>query len=165
MLQDSELYRVGQAGVREMVAVSDPSDPFPVSVLGGIPIQDLLLDLERFSADPSFGGQIAIERRGKDAFRAWSVHDMSDRSLTVHQGPGEDIVAQAIDKRSPPRDPVREPAPVVPVPVLAKYVNFTTVTLTDSSSQACGVGSERSTGESVSSRVAIKVGNYPKTML
>ena len=141
-----------------MVTVSDPTDPFPVSVLGGMPIEDLLLGLERFSADPSHGGQIPIERRDVHEFRAWSVNDSHDRSLVVHQGPGEDIVAQAIANRSPPRDPVREPAPVVPVPLLAKYVNFETITVADACSQACGVGSVKSKGEiEINTRTVVKV--------
>ena len=55
-MQKSDYYRIGKNGVREMVAIEDPENPFPETVLGGISIKDVLLDLERFSIDPSHGG-------------------------------------------------------------------------------------------------------------
>ena len=140
-----------------MVTVSDPTDPFPASVLGGIPIEELLLDLERFSADPSFGGQLAVERRGEAEQRAWSLHDSLDQSLVVHQGPGSDLLERTLENRVRPPIRVTEPAPIVPVPTLAKYVTIRTVTISDAESQVCGVNSDRSTGRSLNTRTVAKV--------
>lgn len=58
ILKNVEFYSVGQNGVHEMTVVNDPTDPFPSTVLGGVPIDDYLSDLERHSIDPSFGGLI-----------------------------------------------------------------------------------------------------------
>ena len=158
ILQESKLYQIGQDGVREMVPVPDPADPLPVSVLGGIPIEEILLDLERFSIDPSSGGQIAIERRSCIGTNAWSVHDSTDQSLVVLPGPGEDMVARAAERRAPPRDPAREPAPIVRVPTISKYIALKTVSLSDSISQARGVSSELTTNETLNTRTVHKVG-------
>ena len=142
------------------MAISDPTDPFPSSVLGGIPIEEILLGLERFSADPSFGGQIAVERRGDNYPLAWSMNDSTDQSLTVHQGPGSDLLDRIVDSRVRPPVPVSEPAPVVPVPVLSKYVAFRTVTIADTTSQARGVNSALTTTETLNTRTVIKVCTY-----
>lgn len=114
--------------------------------------------MERFSCDPSFSGQIPIAPREKYSLPAWSVNDSSTRSLVVHEGPGENIVADAIDSRPRVVDST-PPAPVVLVPTLSKYVTMVEVEISDSQCQAAGTVSDKSTGETFVSRKVYKV-NY-----
>jgi len=159
-MYESDYYRLGRNGVREMVPVSDPEDPFPETVMGGISIKQVLLDLERFSIDPSHGGQISVRPRDPFCSPAWSINDSSSSSLLVRQGPGENIVANYYDSRHgpfQPEEPPRPVAPVVEVPELKKYVEFTTVTLTDTASQIAGPVAAKSTSEATNTRTVLKV--------
>ena len=159
-MQESDYYRVGKNGVREMVAVDDPEDPFPETVLGAVSIKDVLLDLERFSIDPSHGGQISVELRDPYFPPAWSVNDSSSASLLVRDGPGENIVRNYYDSKYGPFKPDEPPKPsppVVPVPTLTKYVAFNEVTLADTISQVAGPTSDKSTSEAENVRQVFKV--------
>ena len=155
-MHESDYYRVGRNGVREMVPVSDPADPLPPTVMGGVLIYDFLLELEKFSADPSHGGQFSVEPRAPGAAVAWSVHD-SSTTLPVHEGPGEHIVSDHYANRSEGHAVEVEPSPEVPVPALSKYVEFEKVVIADSFSQASGVKSDKSVGETVNIRAVLKV--------
>ena len=157
-MHESDYYRVGRNGVREMVPVSDPSDPLPPTVMGGVLIYDFLLELEKFSADPSHGGQFSVEPRAPGATVAWSVHDSSS-TLPVHDGPGEHIVSDHYWFHGRVGGPASEveSAPEVPTPVLSKYVEYEKVIIADSFSQVSGVRSDKSTGETVNVRTVIKV--------
>ena len=170
-MQETEFYQVGRNGIRDLVLVEDPSDPFPKTVFGGISIDDYLIDLERFSADPSFSGQIAVAPRDRYTLPAWSINDSSTPSLIVNESQvPEDIVATTLDARTDAviqdiiddvlHDAIQdalEPTPTVPVPSLAKYVTLTEVELKDATSQACGVASPLSIGTSTEPRKIFKV--------
>ena len=170
-MQETEFYQVGRNGVRDLVLVEDPSDPFPKTVFGGVSIDDYLIDLERFSADPSFSGQISVAPRDRYTLPAWSINDSSTPSLVVNDSQvPEDIVAATLNDRTDSviqdviddvlHDAIQnalEPAPVVPVPPLAKYVNLTEVEVKDAISQACGVKSPLSIGTSTEPRKIYKV--------
>lgn len=157
-MHESDYYRVGRNGVREMVPVSDPADPLPPTVMGGVLIYDFLLELEKFSADPSHGGQFSVEPRAPGVAVAWSVHDSSS-TLPVHEGPGESIVSDHYWFHGRVGGPVSEaaPSPDVPVPTLSKYVEYEKVVIADSSSQVSGSKSVKSTGETVNLRTVLKV--------
>lgn len=164
-MQKSDYYRIGKNGVREMVAIEDPENPFPETVLGGISIKDVLLDLERFSIDPSHGGQISVELRGPYCPPAWSVNDSSTASLLVRDGPGENIVRNYYDSKYgsfKPEEPPKPEPPVVPVPPLNKYVTFTEVTITDTISQVAGPVSDKSTSKTENVRQVFKVCLTPR---
>ena len=157
MLQDTDFYQVGRNGVREIVTISDPSDPFPATVFGGVNIDAYLLDLERFSSDPSFGGQIPTKARDRDTLPAWSITDASTHSLTVNSAPNnENIVSETIDARQAPSE-THEPPPQVPIPTIAKYVDLVEVMVSDNSSQARGAASELSTSTTLKTRRTYKV--------
>ena len=155
-LQENDFYQVGKNGVRELVTSSDPSDPFPLSVFGGVGIEKYLNDLEQYACDPSFDGQIPVAPRDHLALPAWSVRDSSSRSLVVHEGPGENIVSDAIDRRVR-HEEVLEPRPIVPTPVLNKYVEMIEVEISESSAQAAGVRSDKSVSETGPAKKVFKV--------
>ena len=130
-----------------------------------------MLELERFSSDPSFAGQIAVAPRDRYTLPAWSVNGSSTPSLVVNESQiPEDIVAATLNNRTNDmiddvvdkvlHDAIQdalEPAPVVPVPPLAKYVTLTEVEVQDFSAQACGVASPLSKGVSMPVRKLFKV--------
>ena len=155
MLQDTDFYRVGKNGVREIVTISDPHDPFPSTVFGGVCIDEYLLDLERFSSDPSFGGQIPTEPRDRHVLPAWSVHDESTKSLIVHSCPPDGIVVDTVEEVESPAKIT--PPPQVPIPVTAKYVDLVEVIISDQSSQARGPASDLSTSTTLKTRRTYKV--------
>ena len=135
------------------MTVSDPHDPFPSTVFGGMAIGDYLLDLERFSSDPSFGGQIPTEPRDRYNVPAWSIHDESTRSLTVNSCPPDGVAPEVV--REPERVPL--PSPQVPVPLVSKYVDLVEVTLSDNIAQARGPASILSTSTTLETRKTFKV--------
>ena len=155
-MQESDFYHVGKNGVRELVTSSDPSDPFPESVFGGIGIDKYLLELEQYSCDPSFGGQIPVAPREHFALPAWSVRDSSSRSLVVHEGPGENIVADAFDNRVR-HEEILHPRPIVDTPIPGKYLEMTEVEIAESSAQAAGVKSSKTTSETGPAKKVFKV--------
>ena len=171
MLQETEYYQVGRNGVRDLVLVDDPTDPFPRTVFGGVSIDQYLLELERFSSDPTFAGQIAVAPRDRYTLPAWSVNDSSTPSLVVNESEiPEDVVVATLNNRTNDmiddviddvlHDAIQdalEPAPVVPVPPIAKYVTLTEVEVQDSYVVACGVNSPLSIGTSSTPRKIYKV--------
>ena len=138
------------------MTTSDPSDPFPTSVFGGVGIDQYLLDLERFSCDPSFGGQIPVAPRDHLMLPAWSVNDSSSKSLVVHEGPGENIVADAFRDRVRPVE-VKHPRPIVDTPLVSKYVELHEVEICETSAQIAGAHSNKSTSETSAPKKVFKV--------
>ena len=154
--------------------VEDPTDPFPKTVFGGVSIDQYLLELERFSSDPTFAGQISVAPRDRYTLPAWSINDSSTPSLVVNESEvPEDVVAATLNNRTndmiddvigdvlhDAMQDALEPAPVVPVPLLSKYVTLTEVEVQDSYVVACGVNNPLSIGTSSAPRKIFKVSFY-----
>ena len=130
-----------------------------------------LLELERFSSDPSYSGQISVAPRAKYVLPAWSVNGSSTPSLVVNESQvPENIVADTLNNRTNDmiddviddvlHDAIQdalEPTPDVPVPSVAKYVTLTEVEIQDFTAQACGAASALSKGTSTVPRKIFKV--------
>ena len=135
---------------------SDPTDPFPETIFGGLSTASVLLNWERYAMDPSFSGQVPVIPRDRASQPSWSIYD-SDESLTVVSGPGEFPVNPPSSHAA--SEVVARPTspPTVPIPVLAKYLTLETVELADTESQASGQVSAKSTSVTNNVRTVTKV--------
>ena len=161
-MHDSDFYQVGRNGVRDMVTIVDPADPLPKTVFGGVSSTVFISNLEKFTADPSHGGQFFVEPRSRYCLPAWSITSSSDRSLVVNECDVTDVADATAPRDARPFEPEKHPAPEVPVPLLQKYVNLSKVTLADSSTQARGVSSDLTTCNTVNTRIMYKVSLDPR---